>query len=330
MTPFGLASISYPPIPIFEFGPFNLSLHGFMAALGFLAGAWVVGRMCRREGIDQNLYYSVITWSLIGALIGTRYGTLPAALFEGYGWEAFNPLQGNFSIMGGFLGGILAGGYRVRKLHLPLRPMLDLATIGLALGTVIGRMGDIFIVEHLGKATEVPWGYGVKPGYDLAPQHDTLECTAVQAGADGLCGIYHHAAAYDLLGALGLLVVLYGLRRWRRFQIGQLFSIWVFWYGLQRFLIDFLRFGSGDTTIGSFTWNQVVGLVGSLFGILLFWLWRSEPELIESILPELEEPPDWDEDAPELDDIPLEWSDAGKEIEGVGSEEPENPLESGD
>ena len=33
-----LGVISYPPIPIFEVGPLNLSLHGVFAAVGFVVG----------------------------------------------------------------------------------------------------------------------------------------------------------------------------------------------------------------------------------------------------------------------------------------------------
>ncbi|MFP3914081.1 MAG: prolipoprotein diacylglyceryl transferase family protein, partial [Actinomycetota bacterium] len=170
-----MAAISYPPIPIFEVGPLQMSLHGVFAAIGFIAGAWIATREIRRRGLDAEAYQSVLTWGLIGALIGARYLTTPAALFEGVPLgDALNPLGGNFSIMGGFAGGIVGGLIRMRRFDLPVLPTLDASTFGLALGTVVGRIGDLAIVEHLGRPTRVAWGYGVKPGYDLAPQHDIL------------------------------------------------------------------------------------------------------------------------------------------------------------
>ncbi len=61
-------------------------------------------------------------------------------------------------------------------------------------------------------------------------------------------------------------------------RYGQLFSIWIVWYGLQRFALDFLRFGNGDATVGAFTWNQVSGLAGSMLGLGLFmWYGRTQP-----------------------------------------------------
>ncbi len=273
-----LAAISYPPIPIWDIGPLRFSLHGLFAAIGFLVGGWLATRRLTARGFDGAAFQSVLSWALVGAILGARYFTTPAAIIGGTPLlDALHPLRGNFSIMGGFAGGILAGIYRMRKVGLPILPTLDTATFGLALGTIIGRVGDLAIVEHLGSATSVAWGYGVKPGYDLAPQHDILECTREAVG--GLCsvpgtldpGIYHHVAAYDLIGAAILMLLLYRLVR-LRLHYGQLFALWIVWYGVQRFVLDFMRIGNGDAVLGSITWNQASGLAAAVGAVGLF-LW---------------------------------------------------------
>lgn len=279
-----LATISYPPIPIFEVGPVNLSLHGVFAALGFIAGAWFTTRELGRRGYDIEKYQSALTWGLVGALLGARYFTSPAQLIGGASLaDALNPISGNFSIMGGFAGGILGGAYRMRKVGLPVIPTLDNASFGLAIGTIVGRIGDLAIVEHLGTATTVPWGYGIKPGYDVAPQHNALECTDATAGADGLCGIYHHVAAYDLIGAVILLGFLFYV--YKRFPVryGQMFFLWVAWYGFQRFILDALRIDNGDAVVGAFTWNQLSGLAAGLVALVLVW-WMGRTQ--ERVTPE--------------------------------------------
>lgn len=280
-----LAVITYPPIPIWEFGPLNLSLHGVFAALGFLVGAILITRKLRDRGFDTVAFQSVLTWGLIGALIGARYFTMPAQLLDGVPlMEALNPVQGNFSILGGFAGGIIAGGWRMKMVGLPVLGTLDMVSFGLALGTVIGRIGDIAIVEHLGKATTVPWGYGIKPGYDVAPQHNALECTEATVGADGFCGIYHHVAVYDLIGAAILLGVL--LFVYRRFSLhyGQLIAFWAAWYGFQRFILDFMRVGSGDAEAiaGTMTWNQLSGFAIGVAGVILFFVFRRSQPVISA------------------------------------------------
>jgi len=276
-----LAVISYPPIPIFEVGPVQLSLHGVFAALGFIAGAWLTTKMLGHRGFDTEKYQSALTWGLIGALLGARYFTAPAQLMDGASLlEALNPISGNFSIMGGFAGGIMAGAYRMRKVGLAVWPTLDVATFGLAVGTIVGRIGDLAIVEHLGTATNVAWGYGIRPGYDVAPQHNNLECVAAQAGPDGFCGIYHHVAAYDMLGAIMLLGVLYYIYNKLPVRYGQMFFIWVAWYGFQRFLLDALRIDNGDAVIGAFTWNQISGCTAGVVGLVLVWWMGRTQELV--------------------------------------------------
>ena len=277
------AAISYPPIPIFELGPLRLSLHGLFAAIGFLAGGALATRYLVRRGYDGEKFQSVLSWGLVGSLLGARYLTSPASLLAGGSlWDALNPINGNFSIMGGFAGGILAGWWRMNKVDLPRLPAFDAAAFGLVLGTIVGRVGDLAIVEHLGKATTVAWGYGIRPGYDVAPQHNGLECSVADAGADGLCGVYHHVAAYDLLGAAIFFFVLLQIQKRFTLHYGQLFSIWIVWYGFQRFVLDFMRFGNGDATLGSFTWNQVSGLTASIFGLALFW-WYGKTQKISSM-----------------------------------------------
>ena len=275
-----MAAIAYPPIPIWDVGPLKFSLHGLFAAVAFFVAFWWVARLVERRGFDPAGFQSLAVWALVGGLLGARLLTAPAALMDGAGWAALNPVVGNYSIMGGFLGGILVGVWRMRRQGLPLLPYLDMASFGLALGTLVGRIGDLAIVEHLGRATSAAWGYEVRPGYDLAPQHNGLECTVAEAGPDGICGVYHHVAWYDMMGAGILLVVLWAIYRRAPLRYGQLFSLWVVWYGLQRFLLDSLRFGMGDATFGALTWNQVSALGGAVLGVVLWWWFGKRQTLV--------------------------------------------------
>lgn len=275
-----LAALSYDPIPIFELGPINLSLHGLFAGIGFAVGAWIMVRAGARRGFSRESIISVMTWALVGAILGTRLGTVPAHIGDpGYGLDDIVSLTGDYSILGGYAGGIIAGVWRMRMLRLPVLLSLDLVAPGMAMGAVIGRIGDLAIVEHLGSETSFFLAFTVEAGYDLAPQHDALEC------AVGVCGTYHHTALYDMLGALVLFGVLMWLRKnWSTARYGQMFMLWGAWYGFQRFLIDFTRLQAAkdgtvaDSVMGPLTGSQWGALAFAVLGLIAFWYTgRSSP-----------------------------------------------------
>jgi phosphatidylglycerol:prolipoprotein diacylglycerol transferase len=245
-------------------------------------------REVRRRGFDVDKVSSVLTWALFGALLGARLFTIPAHIGTmGYGWDDVIGVTGSYSILGGYAGGILVGALRMRMLRLPVLPLMDMAAPGLAIGAVVGRIGDLAIVEHLGSATTFFLGYTVKPGYDIASQHDDLECIDATADAGGICGTFHHTALYDLIGAAVLLIVLLWLRRhWGRVRYGQLFAVWMIWYGFQRFLIDFTRLTAtesgdpqiiADGVIGPLTGSQWGALGLGLLGVILLLVFRRNP-----------------------------------------------------
>ncbi len=281
---------TYTPIPLFDFGPLTLSLHGLLAAIAFVAGSSLAVRRAGRRGFDREAYISMFNWALVGAILGARYFTIGPQIANGDSFlQIISPL-GNFSILGGMLGGILGGAWQGKRLRQPFWALTDTVSYGLAVGTIVGRIGDLAIVEHLGAATSSVFGYVVKSGYDLAPQHTALECgvpgTVLK---DVTCGTYHPTWLYDMFGALVLLGFLYWLGKvWKGRHYGQLFSVWVMWYGAQRFVIDFARHvpveqgadaaASADALLGSLTWSQWSGVGMVLVGFfLMFYLGRKNP-----------------------------------------------------
>ena len=60
-----------------------MSLHGLMAGVGFVVGAILMLREARRRGFDEVKITSVLTWALVGSILGARLFTVPAHLDEG-------------------------------------------------------------------------------------------------------------------------------------------------------------------------------------------------------------------------------------------------------
>ena len=182
-------SITYPPIPITKIGPVFFSLHGVFAAIGFYFGANHAIKLAEKDGANSDLFSDGLTWAIFGAILGARFFTIPAHIGEtGYGLDDIFTLAGSYSIMGGMAGGIIAAFYRIQIVGKEsFKRYGDYAATGLILGTVIGRIGDLAIVEHLGRKTNFFLGYEILPGYDVAPQHNGLECAEPLT----TCGTYH-------------------------------------------------------------------------------------------------------------------------------------------
>ena len=247
------ASLTWPPIQRILF----LSPHGIGSAGGFLAGAALLLREVRRRTeLDEQIVVRALTWAAVGAIIGARldYVVSHPKEWESVG-EALALWNGGLALFGGFIGGVLGALPILIKAKVHLPRMLDAAAPGLAIGVVIGRIGDLVIWDHLGDVATGRWqaiGLTIKEGYDLAPGFGPDPAvplppglTCEQALADGtrfFAGCtYHQPALYDFAGALLLLGLLLWMRKNVRYRAGVAILVWGTWYGLQRLTFDFTR-----------------------------------------------------------------------------------------
>jgi phosphatidylglycerol:prolipoprotein diacylglycerol transferase len=236
-----LASISYDPLVQIELGPLSISPHGVGIAVGFLLGARLLLPQARKHGISDDDVYSLLTRAAIGAIIGARlayflnhYGEYDSPL------DVFRVWEGGISLLGGFFGAILLALPEMRKRKLDFWKLMDAAAPGMALGVIIGRIGDLIVADHLGKPTDFFLGY---------------KCPApgVETASPCLGEVVHQTALYDFLMTSVLLAALLLLRRRPRYD-GFLITVFGAWYGVQRVIEDFLRQDTrhlGDTLTGS-------------------------------------------------------------------------------
>ena len=225
-----LGAISYDPVVHIEVGPLSLSPHGMGTAAGFLAGAGLLLPRTRRIGIDDDDVYTLLTRAAVGAIVGARlaYVVNHASDFASVA-EVLKVWEGGISLLGGFFGAILLAMPAMRRRGISFWKVMDAAAPGMALGVVVGRVGDLIVADHLGKPTDFFLGYRCPPaGVDTAFPCDPGT-------------VVHQTALYDLLLTAVLLAVLLRLRRTPRFFDGFLIMVFGAWYGVQRIVEDFLR-----------------------------------------------------------------------------------------
>jgi phosphatidylglycerol---prolipoprotein diacylglyceryl transferase len=237
---FGL--IEFDPIVNFHLGPLSISPHGLGTAVGFLAGAAILRPATRARGIDDEVVNSMLWRAIVGAIVGARLAYVANHLgdFRDDPLEMLMIWEGGISLLGGIAGGVLAAVPLMRRHGLRFWPLMDAAAPGLALGILIGRIGDLVVGDHLGKTTDFALGF---------------RCTGADTASPCVAPIgqgVHLPALYDLVDVSILLAVLLIIRRRPRWD-GFLILLFAAWYGLGRIAEDFFR---TDVTHGT-------GLTGS-------------------------------------------------------------------
>ncbi len=269
--------------PDIDIGGLSVSPHGIGIALGYLAGAQLMVRRARRlGGPDESDIWNGLFYALIGAIVGARLGYVLGHFSEVTdGGDdllgVFKIHEGGISLLGGITGAVLlALPYVIRK-KMGFWRSIDLAMPGLALGIVIGRIGDLVIGDHLGEPTTFALGWrctgetgGVEP-VSAATYQRLAESSPPSLGCFDV--VLHQTALYDFISTLLLLgVLLYVGRSLRR--SGLLTLVFVVWYGTMRVITDFLRV---DKRYLGLTGSQLLALSAVLAALYLLARYRGAP-----------------------------------------------------
>src|SRR5438876_915475 len=170
-----LATISWEVLDRIHIGSkFAISPHGMGIAIGYLSGAWIFIYEAGKRRYPEDFSSSVMFWALIGTIVGARVGWVITHVSDLSGpLDAFKIWQGGISLIGGIIGAVVASWIVVRAnrdVRVSFVDGLDSAAMPIALGIVIGRIGDLIIGDHLGKPTSWALAFvyhgGKLSGYD--------------------------------------------------------------------------------------------------------------------------------------------------------------------
>lgn len=211
----------------FTLGPLVVRWYGIAYLAGFVVAGVLMYRIARHWKLDLTLddVLNVMTGICVGIVLGGRLGYV---LFYGAGYYLSHPLsifalnEGGMSFHGGLVGAIVGGAIVCRSTKTSIATICDLTACGTPWGLCFGRMANFVNGELWGKECDWPWGVMFETGGN----------------------VYRHPSQlYEaLLEGVLLFAVLWALsRRVPPRPQGTFMGTFLVWYGVCRFLIEFVR-----------------------------------------------------------------------------------------
>jgi phosphatidylglycerol:prolipoprotein diacylglycerol transferase len=208
-------------------GTVDIHWYGIMYALGFLIGMWLLPRLEKRRGLQltaeqrDTLFLSLFLGVLLGGRLGfvlfyggSEYWTAPMKILAV--WE------GGMSSHGGFIGVMIALILFARIQHVSLLALADIIVIPVAIGLVLGRVGNLINGELYGTVTSLPWGLRF-PDVD---------------------GLRHPTQIYAIIKDL----IIAGCCYWhlqstegRKASVGSTVALFLMLYAALRFIVEYFR-----------------------------------------------------------------------------------------
>lgn len=206
-------------------GGFGIHWYGIMYMIAFLLAYALLPRLVRFRNValTEEDMSAVMTAAILGVLIGGRLGYVffyAPAYFIAHPLEVFAVWHGGMASHGGFIGVSVALWLTLRRRHINVLPFLDLITVPVALGLMLGRVGNFINLELYGTATTVPWAIAI-PGVE---------------------GLRHPTQLYAVAKDLCIAFVCFvHLRRPHVRVPGKTFSLFLMLYGTLRCIVEYFR-----------------------------------------------------------------------------------------
>ena len=265
------AIISFPALGLelnppagFELFGRTIYLYGIMAALGFLLGMVYCTRRAPKFGLKDDHIYDVILWALPMAIIGARayYVIFNFDLYRGRPFMDMIAIwEGGLAIYGGIIAAVITLLIVCKVKKLPAGAVLDVGVFGLMIGQICGRWGNFFNREAFGAETELFTRMGLTTPKGTIYVHPT----------------FLYESLWNLLGII--LLHIYVSKGKRRYD-GEVFNLYVIWYGIGRAMIEGLRADSlyiGSTGIRV---SQLLAAVSAVIALCVLVYMRKKPHTL--------------------------------------------------
>ncbi|MBE0701323.1 MAG: prolipoprotein diacylglyceryl transferase [Acholeplasmataceae bacterium] len=218
-----------------DLGFAQITWYAVFILTGIILAAVLAYLEFKRIGWDTDILIDGLLWAVPLSIIGSRLYYVvfdPTPNYNSF-LDVINIGSGGLSIHGAVItAAIFVIIYtKIKKINVWL--LVDILAVGFLVGQIVGRWGNFMNAEAYGPAIESQFILNILPGFIKEQMNINL------------LGVYHHPTfLYEGLWNFAGLVFLLIARRKRWFKVGDLFALYLIWYGLGRgAIIEPLRTG---------------------------------------------------------------------------------------
>lgn len=236
----GIEFNSIDPVAFKLFG-IEVYWYGILIITGVFAGLMLARYRAKKDNQDPEIYSDFLIYGLLTAIIGARiyYVAFTWADYKDDLWSIFAFREGGLAIYGGVIGAIIALVVYTRVKNLSFARLGDVAAPCLALGQVVGRMGNFMNMEAFGQTTNSVFAMGLKATKAKIPT-SMISYIAPINGYEGNYLLVQPTFAYEALWNIALVIFIMIYTKHKKFQ-GEIVAIYLLGYGLGRSWIEGLR-----------------------------------------------------------------------------------------
>ena len=266
--------ISFPNLGIFLNPPttvsiFGLTVHwyGAIISLGFLLAVFYANRRVKQFGLTEDNLLTMLLVAVPLALVCAR------AYYCVFSWEQFrdDPIsclyiwEGGIAIYGAVLGAVLGAWLYCRFAKVRFSAMLDIGALGLLIGQSIGRWGNFINREVYGVETESFLKMGLGDGSNVRYYHP----------------LFLYESVWNALG----FVLLHFFSKRRKFD-GEVFLLYVVWYGLGRGVLEGMRMTQFNLMVPGteMPFSQLLGFASAVIAAAVWAVLRFSPKRRRTLL----------------------------------------------
>lgn len=249
----GIGEFSFNKVAFSLFGTIEVRWYGIIMVTGIILAFLYAYYRSKHEGIsfDDLLDYAIFT--VISGIVGARlYYVITSGQKYTFG-EIFAIWNGGIAIYGAIIGGATALLCVSLYKKIKWQKAFDMVCPGVMIGQIVGRWGNFFNGE----------AYGESPAEDSLLYFMRMELHHEGWANSYICQpTFLYESLWNLVGFL----IINALYKKKKYD-GQVFLMYITWYGFGRMFIEGLR--TDSLMVGTFRISQVVALLCFIVGFAL-------------------------------------------------------------